>query len=94
MKIKNEVLKNGGKVAYKLDVGDGQFSVSEMPAEVAAEIIAKGKKGEDVNGYMKIDERHYFPIAVIDVEEKDAPEKVEAPAKEGAADSDKSVKKG
>ena len=50
MKIKNEVLKKGGKVAYKLDAGDGRFTVSEMPAEVAAEIIAKGKKGEEVNG--------------------------------------------
>ena len=94
MKIKNEVLKNGGKVAYKLDVGDGQFFVSEMPAEVAAEIIAKGKKGEEVNGYMKIDERHYFPIAVIDFDEKETPVKEDAPAKEDYPVTDKSAKKG
>lgn len=69
MKIKSEVLKKGGKVAYKLDAGDGRFSVSEMPAEVASEIIAKGKKGEEVNGYMNIDGRHYFPVNVIDFED-------------------------
>lgn len=74
MKIKNEVLKKGGKVAYKLDAGDGRFTVSEMPAEVAAEIIAKGKKGEEVNGYMNIDGRHFIPLNVIDFEEGDKPE--------------------
>ena len=74
MKIKNEVLKKGGKVAYKLDAGDGRFTVSEMPAEVAAEIIAKGKKGEEVNGYMNIDGRHFIPLNVIDFEEGGKPE--------------------
>ena len=69
MKIKNEVLKKGGKVAYKLDAGDGRFTVSEMPADVAAEIIAKGKKGEEVNGYMCIDGRHFFPLNAIDFDE-------------------------
>lgn len=96
MKIKNEVLKKGGKVAYKLDAGDGRFTVSEMPAEVAAEIIAKGEKGEEVNGYMKIDKRHYFPMNVIDfdeVEKKGKPDE-KPDAKPDAGDSDKSVKKG
>ena len=94
MKIKNDVLEKGGKVAYKLDAGDGQFSVSEMPAEVAAEIIAKGKKGEEVNGYMKIDERHYFPVSAIDFEEKETPVKTDTPSKDDTAVADKSVKKG
>lgn len=83
MKIKDEVLKKGGKVAYKLSVGDGRFTVSEMPAEVAAEIIAKGKKGEEVKGYMKIDDRHYFPVNAIDFGDKP-----------GSDSTGKSVKKG
>lgn len=94
MKLKNEILEKGGKVAYKLDAGDGQFSVSEMPAEVAAEIIAKGKKGEEVKGYMKIDERHYFPVGVIDFDDKETPVKEDAPAKEETPVTDKSAKKG
>lgn len=99
MKIKDEVLNKGGKVAYKLDAGDGRFTVSEMPAEVAAEIIAKGKKGEEVNGYMCIDGRHFFPVNAIDFgdEAKDEKPESEAPSKidkpETAA-TDKSVKKG
>lgn len=88
MKIKKEVLKKGGKVAYKLDAGDGRFTVSEMPADVAAEIIAKGKKGEEVNGYMCIDDRHFFPVNVIDFDEGTKGDKPESET------PDKSVKKG
>jgi hypothetical protein len=95
MKIKNEVLKKGGKVAYKLGVGDGRFIVSEMPVEVAAEIIAKGKKGEEVNGYMKIDDYHYVDMKAIDFEESDkkAGKPDLKPNTKPDTTSDKSVKK-
>lgn len=93
MKIKDKVLKKGGKVAYKLDAGDGRFTVSEMPAEVAAEIIAKGKKGEEVNGYMCIDEHHYFPVNAIDFDDEPKSEQSKNDKPETAV-PDKSAKKG
>lgn len=77
MRIKKDWALPSTMVDYMIDVGDGMYSKSRIPPQMALEIAENAETLEicEIEGaeYLRVNTRHFLPVEIFDFQGRKIP---------------------